>query len=46
MGGEYITHRGDEKCIQYFCLEELKGRNHSEELGVDGKEILESILGK
>jgi hypothetical protein len=29
-----------------FWLEILKGRNHSEELGVDGKIILEWILGK
>jgi hypothetical protein len=29
-----------------FCLENLKGRDHSEDLGVDGKVILELILGK
>jgi len=29
-----------------FLLESLKGRNHSEDLGVDGKTILEWFLGK
>jgi hypothetical protein len=27
-------------------LENLKGRDHSEDIGVDGKIILQSILGK
>jgi hypothetical protein len=29
-----------------FWMENLKERNHSEELGVDGRVILEWILGK
>jgi hypothetical protein len=29
-----------------YRLENLKGRHHSEDLGVDGKIILEWILGK
>jgi hypothetical protein len=29
-----------------FWLENLKGRDHSEDLGVDGRIILEWILGK
>jgi hypothetical protein len=29
-----------------FCPEKLKGRDHSEDLDVDGKIILEWILGK
>jgi hypothetical protein len=29
-----------------FLLENLEGKNHSEDLGVDGKIILEWILGK
>jgi hypothetical protein len=29
-----------------FSLENLKGRDHSEDLGVDGKIILEWTLGK
>jgi hypothetical protein len=29
-----------------FWLENWKGRNHLEDLGVDGKIILELILGK
>jgi hypothetical protein len=37
-------HGRDEKVMQ-FWLENLKGRDHSEDLGVDGK-ILEWILGK
>jgi len=28
-----------------FWLENLKGRNHPEELGIDGKIILDYILG-
>jgi hypothetical protein len=28
-----------------FCLENLKGRDHSEDIGVDGRIILEGILG-
>jgi len=33
-------------CMQNFCHKNLKGRNHSEDLAVDGKIILEWILGK
>jgi hypothetical protein len=29
-----------------LCLETLKGRDHLEDLGVDGKIILERTLGK
>jgi len=29
-----------------FWLENLKGRDHSEDLGTDGKMLLEWILGK
>jgi len=32
--------------IAEFWLKNLKGRDHSEEQGVDGKIILEWILGK
>jgi hypothetical protein len=39
------THGRDEKRIQNFWLENLKGRDNSEDLGVDGKIILH-ILGK
>jgi len=38
------THRKDVKLIHW--LETLKGRAHSEDLGVDGSIILERILGK
>jgi len=40
MDGARSTHERDEKCIQYFWLEKLKERDHSEELGVDGKKTL------
>jgi hypothetical protein len=36
----------DEKGIQYFWLENLKERDHLEDLGIDRKKILEWILGK
>jgi hypothetical protein len=29
-----------------FWLEKIKGRNHLEDLGIDGKIILDWILGK
>jgi len=44
MGGTRSTRRSDE-CIQRW-LENLKGRDHSEDLGVDGRIISEWILGK
>jgi hypothetical protein len=41
------THGRHEKYIRpRFWLENLYGRDHLEELGVDGKIILEYILGK
>jgi hypothetical protein len=40
------VHGRDEKCVHYFWLESVKGRDHSEELGVDGKILLAWILGK
>jgi len=39
-------HGKYEKCIQIFLSEYLKGREHAEDVGVDGKIILERILGK
>jgi len=40
MGGACSTHRRDEMHTK-FLLENQKGRDHSEDLGVDGKIILE-----
>jgi hypothetical protein len=35
------AHMGDEKCIQNFGWKNLKGRrDHSEDLGIDGRTIL------
>jgi hypothetical protein len=45
MGGMYSTHGKDKKMHTVFWLEDLKGRDHSEDLGVDGR-ILQRILGK
>jgi hypothetical protein len=45
MGGACGTHGKDETCIQYSGWKTLKGRDHSEDLGIDGKIILEWILG-
>jgi hypothetical protein len=37
----------DERCMHtIFWLENLKGRDHMEDLGTDGKILLEWILGK
>jgi hypothetical protein len=41
MGGACSTHRRDEKCVQ-----NPKGREHSEDIGIDGRIVLEWILGK
>lgn len=35
MGGTYSAHRGNEKYIQNFGLESLKGKDHLEDLGAD-----------
>jgi len=43
MGGACGPHG---KCKQNFGRKNLKRRDHSEELGVDGKLIFECILGK
>jgi hypothetical protein len=41
------TRVGDMRKIQtIFWLENLKGRDHSEDLGTDGKIIVECISGK
>jgi hypothetical protein len=45
MGRACSTYGRDE-CMQYFALENLKGRNHLEDLGIGGKIILGWILGK
>jgi hypothetical protein len=37
----WAGHGRDKKCIQTFWRENLKGRDHSEDLGVDGKTIVE-----
>jgi hypothetical protein len=40
------SNQGGSDMITIFWLEKLKGRDHSEDLGVDGRIILEWILGK
>jgi len=37
MYGAGSTHRRHEKCVHYFFLENVKGRDHSEDRGADGK---------
>jgi hypothetical protein len=39
-------HGRDEKCMQNFWLENLKGRDHMEEIGIGGQIILEWFSGK
>jgi hypothetical protein len=46
MGGACSMCGGDEKMRTKFWLESLKGRDHSEDLGVDRVIILKWILGK
>jgi hypothetical protein len=46
MGGACNTHDRDEICKNNSGRKNQKGRNHSEVLGVDGKIILEWMLGK
>jgi hypothetical protein len=45
MGGTYSTRGRDEKCIQILVGKSEVG-DHSEDLGVDGRIILEWILWK
>jgi hypothetical protein len=45
MGVERNTHVRDEKHT-IFCPENLMGRDHSEDLSVDGKMMKELILRK
>jgi len=45
MGGAYSTHEGREMLAKFWSRN-LKGRNHSEDVGIDGRVILEWILGK
>ena len=40
MGGEYGTHGGEERCIQGFGGENLKEREHLEDLRLNGRIIL------
>jgi len=40
---DYSTQRSDEKCIKIVVLN-LKGKYHLEEIGINGRIILKSIL--
>jgi hypothetical protein len=44
-GGAYSMHGRDEKCVQNSGWN-LKGRDHAEDLSIDGRIILEWIIGK
>jgi hypothetical protein len=46
MGGACSMHERDENCIYNFGWKSLKGRDHSEDLRVDGRIVLECNLGK
>jgi hypothetical protein len=40
MNGVCSTHGRDDKCIHSFVQENLEGRGHMEDFGVDGKFVL------
>jgi hypothetical protein len=43
----HVAHvGGGEKCITIFWLENLKGRDHSEDFGIDGRILSEWIFRK
>jgi hypothetical protein len=42
----HVARMGETKNAYNILVENLKGRDYSEELNVDGKVILEWILGK
>jgi len=44
VGGVCSTHDRD-KCLQHFISENLKGRKHLENIGVNGKIILDGSSG-
>jgi hypothetical protein len=44
MGGSCSTYGSDEICLQNVGWVKLKGRDHSEDLGVDGRIILEWLF--
>jgi hypothetical protein len=46
MGGAFSTHRKRREMLTKFWSENLKGRDHLEDLGVGGRIILEGILGE
>jgi len=46
MGRTHSTYGRDEKSVQNFLVETLKGRGHAEDLGIDGKVILDWMFGK
>jgi len=46
MGGGCSTHGSDERSVQNFCRKREGKKDHPENLGVDGKIILEGVLGK
>jgi hypothetical protein len=46
MGESYSMHGGDEKYTQNFCRKNLKERDHSEDLGVEGNIIFVWNLDK
>jgi len=44
--GGHVAHTGEMRNAYKFWSENLKGRDHLEDLSTDGKIILEWILGK
>jgi hypothetical protein len=42
----HVAHTGEVRSVRIFWLQNLNGRDHLEELGVDGKIMLEFILWK
>jgi hypothetical protein len=45
MGGACATYGGEKKCIEFWC-EYLRERHNLEDLGIDGRVTVKSVLNE